>query len=96
MREHEGRAGHVTLTHDVGIRLEAFFVEAHPIEHADVFIRERDETRELRYEWASTIHAVNRSVRGCWWRKVGVSRQAELIRILANIPVVPASVSDVK
>jgi DNA-binding CsgD family transcriptional regulator/PAS domain-containing protein len=29
-------------------------------------------------------------------RKVGVSRQAELIRILANIPVVPASVSDVK
>jgi DNA-binding CsgD family transcriptional regulator len=29
-------------------------------------------------------------------RKVGVSRQAELIRVLANIPVVPASLSDVK
>jgi DNA-binding CsgD family transcriptional regulator len=29
-------------------------------------------------------------------RKVGVSRQAELIRVLPNIPVVPASPSDVK
>jgi DNA-binding CsgD family transcriptional regulator len=29
-------------------------------------------------------------------RKVGVSRQAELIRVLSNIPVVPASPSDVK
>jgi DNA-binding CsgD family transcriptional regulator len=29
-------------------------------------------------------------------RKVGVSRQAELIRVLSNIPVVPASLSEVK
>jgi DNA-binding CsgD family transcriptional regulator len=29
-------------------------------------------------------------------RKVGVSRQAELIRVLSNIPVVPGSLSDVK
>jgi DNA-binding CsgD family transcriptional regulator len=29
-------------------------------------------------------------------RKVGVSRQAELIRGLSSIPVVPASLSDVK
>jgi DNA-binding NarL/FixJ family response regulator len=29
-------------------------------------------------------------------RKVGVSRQAELIRVLSNIPVVPASLSDGK
>jgi DNA-binding NarL/FixJ family response regulator len=29
-------------------------------------------------------------------RKVGVSRQAEPIRVLSNIPVVPASLSEVK
>jgi DNA-binding CsgD family transcriptional regulator len=29
-------------------------------------------------------------------RKVGVSRQAGLIRVLSMIPVVPASLSDVK
>jgi hypothetical protein len=57
MREHEGRAGHVTLAHDVGIRLEAFFVEAHPLEHANVLVREWHEMRELRCEWASSSHA---------------------------------------
>ena len=29
-------------------------------------------------------------------RKVGVRRQAELIRVLSNIPVIPASLSEVK
>ena len=36
MREHEGRAGHVTLAHDVGIRREAFVIDAHRVEYAHV------------------------------------------------------------
>ena len=36
--EHEGRAGHVTLAHDVGIRLKAFLIDAQRIEHADVLV----------------------------------------------------------
>jgi hypothetical protein len=38
MREHESRAGHVTLVHDVDIRREAFFVEAQRVEYAPVFV----------------------------------------------------------
>src|SRR3981081_3498805 len=56
LREHEGRAGHVTVEHDVGARLEAFLLDAQRIEHADVFARELHEMCELRYEWAAGIH----------------------------------------
>jgi hypothetical protein len=31
MRQHEGRAGHVTLDRDVGVRREAFLVDAQQI-----------------------------------------------------------------
>jgi hypothetical protein len=54
MREHEGRAGHVTLDHEVGIRLEAFLIEAQRSEHADVLGGERYEMRELCYERAAS------------------------------------------
>ena len=47
MREHEGRAGHVTLAHDVGTRLEAFLLDTQRIEHPDVFVLERYEMRKL-------------------------------------------------
>ena len=47
MREHEGRAGHVTLAHDVGIRLEAFLVEAHPMSARNVLVRGWPRKQEL-------------------------------------------------
>jgi hypothetical protein len=62
-REHKSRAGHVTLDRDVDIRLEAFLFDAQRIKHADVFVRERHEMRELRYEWASSSHATTPSAK---------------------------------
>ena len=64
LREHECRAGHVTVEHDIGTRLEAFLLDAQRIEHADVFARELCEMCELRYEWAAAIHVTQRSLRG--------------------------------
>jgi hypothetical protein len=48
MREHESRAGHVTLVHDVDIRREAFFVEAQRVEYAPVLVGKGREVRKLR------------------------------------------------
>src|ERR1700730_5387862 len=59
LREHEGRAGHVTVEDDVGTRLEAFLLDAQCIEHADVFARELYEMCELRYEGAAAVHVSN-------------------------------------
>src|SRR3982074_2088144 len=55
LREHEGRAGHVTVEHDVGTRLEAFLLDAQRVEHADAFAGELYEMCELRYEWAAGL-----------------------------------------
>src|SRR5258708_12724970 len=63
LREHEGRAGHVTVEHDVGTRLEAFLLDAQRIDHADVFARELYEMCELRYEWAPALLSTHRALR---------------------------------
>jgi hypothetical protein len=65
MREDERRAGHVTFAHDVGIRLEAFLVEAQGIENADVLVREWHEMRELQKNASSTDFTNESYLRNC-------------------------------